>query len=244
MTEHRLVDATLIREGDGIVARCVCGWRTAPCFSSFLASAYFEQHVNPPKKTSRFTKIRRALAHPTFRRWYYLLPLDIAIKQSLDDSRRTVVRAVQAGARFIDIDRRLNWPRGRAHSYWSYMTYDPANRGDTFAKYEVKPNRPRPIHDYFTQQRFEFLDAVQARYHIREHERRFPRMPKPPLRNPWSTNPADLPKPLPEAIKPCPCGRVPPGCMHYTVNQSEPYYICRLTGQHAYILRNPTRSVA
>lgn len=33
-SEHRLVDDTLVREGDGIVARCVCGWVSRRCFSS------------------------------------------------------------------------------------------------------------------------------------------------------------------------------------------------------------------
>ena len=43
---HRLVDNTLIRTQDGIVGRCECGWTTGPRFSSFSASALFQDHVD------------------------------------------------------------------------------------------------------------------------------------------------------------------------------------------------------
>lgn len=43
-TEHKLVDNTLIREGDGIVAICTCGWRSRGYFSSMSASLTFREH--------------------------------------------------------------------------------------------------------------------------------------------------------------------------------------------------------
>lgn len=43
-TEHRLVDDTLTREPEGIVARCVCGWVSRPHFSSMTASLSFQKH--------------------------------------------------------------------------------------------------------------------------------------------------------------------------------------------------------
>lgn len=44
MAEHKLVDDTLTREGNGITARCVCGWVSTGHFSSFAASAAFRDH--------------------------------------------------------------------------------------------------------------------------------------------------------------------------------------------------------
>jgi len=43
MKNHKLVDRTLIREGNEIVARCTCGWRSGH-FSSMSASVAFQQH--------------------------------------------------------------------------------------------------------------------------------------------------------------------------------------------------------
>jgi hypothetical protein len=44
MTEHRLIDDTLVREADGIVARCICGWVSRGHFTSLSASADFWNH--------------------------------------------------------------------------------------------------------------------------------------------------------------------------------------------------------
>jgi hypothetical protein len=44
LLEHRLKDDTLVREGDGIVAHCVCGWSSRPHFTSMSASADFAEH--------------------------------------------------------------------------------------------------------------------------------------------------------------------------------------------------------
>lgn len=44
LPEHKLKDDTLVREGDGIVAHCVCGWSSTPHFTSMSASADFAQH--------------------------------------------------------------------------------------------------------------------------------------------------------------------------------------------------------
>lgn len=41
--EHKLVGNSLKREGDGIVARCGCGWESKH-FSSLTASAAFRDH--------------------------------------------------------------------------------------------------------------------------------------------------------------------------------------------------------
>jgi hypothetical protein len=41
---HRLVDDTLTREQDGILARCTCGWSSGGHFSSMAASAAFREH--------------------------------------------------------------------------------------------------------------------------------------------------------------------------------------------------------
>lgn len=44
MSEHKLVDGTLIREAGGIVARCTCDWVSRGHFSSLSASATFMAH--------------------------------------------------------------------------------------------------------------------------------------------------------------------------------------------------------
>ena len=44
MAEHKLVDGALKREGDGITARCECGWVSAGHFSSLAASAAMQDH--------------------------------------------------------------------------------------------------------------------------------------------------------------------------------------------------------
>lgn len=44
MTEHRLVNDTLVHESGGIVARCVCGWSSGGHFSSMGASAAMMDH--------------------------------------------------------------------------------------------------------------------------------------------------------------------------------------------------------
>ena len=44
MDLHRLVDDTLTVTPSGVVARCVCGWRSRPCFSPLIASCAFEAH--------------------------------------------------------------------------------------------------------------------------------------------------------------------------------------------------------
>lgn len=43
-TEHKLVDDTLKREGDGITARCQCGWASGGHFSSLGAAAAMQDH--------------------------------------------------------------------------------------------------------------------------------------------------------------------------------------------------------
>jgi hypothetical protein len=45
MAEHRLKDDTLVREADGIVAYCVCGWKSQPAFSSMMASLSIRSHI-------------------------------------------------------------------------------------------------------------------------------------------------------------------------------------------------------
>lgn len=53
MTEHRLAGDTMVverdRDGTGIVARCVCGWSTGPRFTSAVASALFQDHLEKPE---------------------------------------------------------------------------------------------------------------------------------------------------------------------------------------------------
>lgn len=44
-TTHRLVNNTLTVERDGIRALCTCGWETRGRFSSLIASAAFQDHV-------------------------------------------------------------------------------------------------------------------------------------------------------------------------------------------------------
>lgn len=44
LTEHKLVDNTLVREGDGIVAICTCGWQSREHFTSLSASLTFREH--------------------------------------------------------------------------------------------------------------------------------------------------------------------------------------------------------
>jgi hypothetical protein len=41
---HKLVNNTLTAEKDSIVAYCVCGWASRPCFSSLMASVEFDNH--------------------------------------------------------------------------------------------------------------------------------------------------------------------------------------------------------
>lgn len=41
--EHKLVDGTLKREPNAIVARCQCGW-SSHHFTSLAASAAFQEH--------------------------------------------------------------------------------------------------------------------------------------------------------------------------------------------------------
>jgi hypothetical protein len=43
--KHRLVENTLHTTRDGIVAGCVCGWKSRPHFSSFSASIAFKDHA-------------------------------------------------------------------------------------------------------------------------------------------------------------------------------------------------------
>jgi len=56
MTEHKLVDGTLHLERDdkgeakGIIGRCACGWTTGYRFSSFAASASFQDHIEESQK--------------------------------------------------------------------------------------------------------------------------------------------------------------------------------------------------
>ncbi len=42
---HELVDGTLYREKDAIVGRCTCGWSTDFHFTSFGASAAYQEHL-------------------------------------------------------------------------------------------------------------------------------------------------------------------------------------------------------
>lgn len=46
--KHELVNGTLTRESDGIMAKCTCGWVTRGRFSSFAASAAFQEHQESP----------------------------------------------------------------------------------------------------------------------------------------------------------------------------------------------------
>lgn len=56
MPDHRLVNSTLtVEKGQGILARCVCGWSSAGHFTSLAASSAFQDHKeraeidsNPP----------------------------------------------------------------------------------------------------------------------------------------------------------------------------------------------------
>lgn len=41
---HRLIDGTLHADDKGVVGRCTCGWSTGYRFSSFAASAAFQEH--------------------------------------------------------------------------------------------------------------------------------------------------------------------------------------------------------
>lgn len=42
--QHNLVDDTLVRADDGIVAICTCGWRSRGYFSSMSATLTFRDH--------------------------------------------------------------------------------------------------------------------------------------------------------------------------------------------------------
>lgn len=70
MTDHKLVDNTLVRgEGGGILARCVCGWRSEH-FSTFAASAAFQDHKETADTTpERMTAERLAELRGAFRNW-------------------------------------------------------------------------------------------------------------------------------------------------------------------------------
>lgn len=48
--QHRLINDTLVREKDGIVAHCICGWSSRPHFSSLSASAAMQDHKEHPEK--------------------------------------------------------------------------------------------------------------------------------------------------------------------------------------------------
>jgi hypothetical protein len=45
MSQHELVDNTLIVVPGGVLARCTCGWQSGPRFSSMVASALFRDHL-------------------------------------------------------------------------------------------------------------------------------------------------------------------------------------------------------
>jgi hypothetical protein len=49
MSEHRLIDNTLIVIEGGVEARCICGWKSGPRFTSMVASALFQDHQANPK---------------------------------------------------------------------------------------------------------------------------------------------------------------------------------------------------
>jgi len=49
---HRLVDDTLVRETNGIAARCACGWASVGHFSSMAASVAFRTHVEDMERLS------------------------------------------------------------------------------------------------------------------------------------------------------------------------------------------------
>lgn len=42
---HKLLNGTLTRVVGGIVAECVCGWRSRPHFTSLSASSDFQEHL-------------------------------------------------------------------------------------------------------------------------------------------------------------------------------------------------------
>jgi len=52
MTTHKLIDDTLITTKDGVVAKCICGYVSRPCFSSFIASLEFRNHCEFAEKYS------------------------------------------------------------------------------------------------------------------------------------------------------------------------------------------------
>lgn len=56
MTNHKLVDDTLVRERDGIVTRCTCGWVSGGHFSSMGASAALIIHKEECQKRSDLAK--------------------------------------------------------------------------------------------------------------------------------------------------------------------------------------------
>jgi len=44
MSEHKLIGGKLVKESEGVVARCVCGWVSGGHFSGFSASAAMMEH--------------------------------------------------------------------------------------------------------------------------------------------------------------------------------------------------------
>jgi hypothetical protein len=44
LQSHRLVDDCVVREGDGITARCICGWESRGHVTSLGASGAFQDH--------------------------------------------------------------------------------------------------------------------------------------------------------------------------------------------------------
>lgn len=59
LTPHELVDGTLYVEGDGIIGRCTCGWNTGKRFSSFTASAAFQDHLENVASKARSWETER-----------------------------------------------------------------------------------------------------------------------------------------------------------------------------------------
>lgn len=47
---HRMIGDTMVRERDGIVAKCTCGWVSRPYFSGMSATVAFRDHQREAKE--------------------------------------------------------------------------------------------------------------------------------------------------------------------------------------------------
>lgn len=60
---HKLVDGTLYRMKDGIVATCTCGWTSGPRFTSLTASALFLGHQEEAERNAKPMLISGKIGH-------------------------------------------------------------------------------------------------------------------------------------------------------------------------------------